>query len=59
MSFHDEYRIVINESQRRLIVRALTKAPANDRHSTVALGLLPICCQKCREGYLRWRECRP
>jgi hypothetical protein len=34
MSFHDEYRIVINEAQRRLIVRALTNALANDRRSS-------------------------
>jgi hypothetical protein len=34
MSFHDEYRIVINEAQRRLIMRALTNALAYDRRST-------------------------
>ena len=34
MSFYDEYQIVINEGQRRLIMRALTNAMANDRHST-------------------------
>jgi hypothetical protein len=34
MSFHDEYRIVINDAQRRLIMRALTNAMANDRRST-------------------------
>ena len=34
MSFHDEYRIVINEAQRRLILRALTNAMANDRRSS-------------------------
>jgi hypothetical protein len=34
MSFHDEYRIVINEAQRRLIIRALTNALAYDRRST-------------------------
>jgi hypothetical protein len=33
MSFHDEYRIVINEGQRRLIMRALTNAMAYDRRS--------------------------
>jgi hypothetical protein len=31
MSIYDEYRIVINEAQRRLIMRALTNAMANDR----------------------------
>ena len=30
----DEYRIVIDEGQRRLIMRALTNALANDRLST-------------------------
>ena len=30
----DEYRIVINEAQRRLIIRALTNALAYDRRST-------------------------
>jgi hypothetical protein len=30
MSLHDEYRIVINEAQRRLIMRALT----SDRRSS-------------------------
>jgi hypothetical protein len=40
MSFHD-YRIVINEAQRRLIMRALTNAMANDRRSTDALGPTP------------------
>jgi hypothetical protein len=34
MSIYDEYRIVINEAQRRLIMRALTNALANDRLST-------------------------
>jgi hypothetical protein len=34
MSFHDEYRIVINEAQRRLILRALTNAMAYDRRSS-------------------------
>jgi hypothetical protein len=36
VSIYDEYRIVINEAQRRL--RALTNAMANDRRSTDALG---------------------
>jgi hypothetical protein len=40
MSVH-EYRIVINAAQRRLIMRALTNAMANDRRSTVALGPTP------------------
>jgi hypothetical protein len=31
MSIYDEYRIVINEAQRRVIMRALTNAMANDR----------------------------
>ena len=31
MSVHDEYRIVINEAQRGLIMRALTNAITNDR----------------------------
>jgi hypothetical protein len=30
MSIYDEYRIVINEAQRRVIMRALTNAMAND-----------------------------
>src|SRR5262245_58722926 len=34
MSIYDEYQIVINEAQRRLIMRALTNAMANDRRST-------------------------
>ena len=34
MSIYDEYQIVINEAQRRLIMRALTNAVANDRRST-------------------------
>jgi monoamine oxidase len=34
MSIYDEYRIVINEAQRRLIMRALTNAMANDRLSS-------------------------
>jgi hypothetical protein len=34
MSFYDEYQIVINEAQRRIIMRALRNAMANDRHST-------------------------
>ena len=34
MSIYDEYRIVINEAQRRLIMRALTNAMANDRRSS-------------------------
>jgi len=33
MPTYDEYRIVINEAQRRLILRALTNALASDRHS--------------------------
>ena len=34
MLIYDEYRIVINEAQRRIILRALTNAMANDRRST-------------------------
>jgi hypothetical protein len=34
MSIYDEYQIVITEAQRRLIVRALTNALANDRRSS-------------------------
>ena len=41
MTIHDEYRIVINEAQRRLIMRALTNAMANDHPSTDALGPTP------------------
>ena len=36
-----EYHIVINDAQRRLIMRALTNALANDRHSTEALRPMP------------------
>jgi hypothetical protein len=38
MSLYDEYRIVINQAQRRLIMRALTNAMASDRHSTEGLS---------------------
>jgi hypothetical protein len=41
MTIHDEYRIVINEAQRRLIMHALTNAMANDRRSTDTLGPTP------------------
>jgi hypothetical protein len=41
MSIYDEYRIVINAAQRRLIMRALTNAMANDRRSTDAFGPTP------------------
>jgi hypothetical protein len=34
MSIYDEYQIVINEAQRRLIMRALTNALAFDRRSS-------------------------
>jgi hypothetical protein len=34
MPIYDEYRIVINEAQRRVIMRALTNAMASDRHSS-------------------------
>ena len=39
MSIYDEYQIVINEAQRRLIMRALTNAIANDRRSTAGGAL--------------------
>jgi hypothetical protein len=35
---HNEYRIVVNEDQRRLIMRALTNTMANDRRSTDTLS---------------------
>ena len=38
MSMHNEYRIVIDEAQRRLIMRALTNTMANDRRSTDTLS---------------------
>jgi hypothetical protein len=38
MTIYDEYQVVINEAQRRLIMRALTNAMANDRRSTDALS---------------------
>ena len=38
MPTYDEYQIVINEAQRRLIMRALTNAIANDRRSSDALS---------------------
>jgi hypothetical protein len=41
MTIYDEYRIVINEAQRRLIMRSLTNAMANDRPSTDALDPTP------------------
>jgi monoamine oxidase len=34
MSIYDEYQIIINEAQRRVIMRALTDAMANDRLSS-------------------------
>jgi hypothetical protein len=40
MSIYDEYQIVINGAQRRVIMRALTNAMANDRHSTSKDGTL-------------------
>jgi hypothetical protein len=41
MTIHDEYRIVINEGQRRLIMRSLTNAMAKGRRSTDTLGTTP------------------
>jgi monoamine oxidase len=40
MSIDDEYQIVINEGQRRVIMRALTNAVAKDRLSTSKGGTL-------------------
>ena len=40
MSISDEYQIVIDEGQRRLIMRALTNAMANDRLSASKGGTL-------------------
>jgi hypothetical protein len=40
MSIYDEYQIVINEAQRRVIMRALTNAMASDRLSTSKGGTL-------------------
>jgi hypothetical protein len=40
MSVYDEYQIVINEAQRRLIMRALTNALANDCLSTEGGALI-------------------
>ena len=40
MSICDEYQIVINEGQRKVIMRALTNAMANDRLSTSKGGTL-------------------
>ena len=39
MSSYDEYHIVINEAQRRLIKRALTNAMVSDRYSTAGGAL--------------------
>jgi len=40
MSIYDEYQIVINEAQRRVIMRALTNAMSNDRLLTSKGGAL-------------------
>jgi hypothetical protein len=40
MSIYDEYQIVINEAQRRVIMRALTNAMADDRRPTSKGGAL-------------------
>jgi hypothetical protein len=40
MSIYDEYRIVINEAQRRVIMRSLTNTMAEDRLSTSKGGTL-------------------
>jgi hypothetical protein len=34
VSIYDEYRIVISEGQRRVIMHALTNTMASDRHSS-------------------------
>ena len=39
MAIYDEYQIVINGAQRRLIMRALTNAIANDRRLTAGGAL--------------------
>jgi monoamine oxidase len=39
MSFYDEYQIVITEAQRRVIMRALANAIANDRLSSTGGAL--------------------
>ena len=40
MSVYDEYQIVTNEGQRRVIMRALTNTMANDRLSSSKGGTL-------------------
>jgi monoamine oxidase len=40
MPIYDEYRIVINEAQRKVIMRAPTNTMANDRQSTSKGGTL-------------------
>ena len=40
MSIYDEYRLVISEAQRRVVMRALTNAMADDRRSTSKGGAL-------------------
>jgi monoamine oxidase len=40
MPIYDEYQIVINEAQRKVIMRALTNAMASDRLSTSKGGTL-------------------
>jgi monoamine oxidase len=40
MSIYDEYQIVINEAQRRVVMRALTNGMANDPLSTSKGGTL-------------------
>ena len=40
MPIYDEYQIVINEGQRRVIMRALTNAMANDLLATSKRGTL-------------------
>ena len=40
MSIYDEYRLVISEAQRRVIMRALTNAMAEDRRLTSRGGAL-------------------
>ena len=42
MPIYDEYQIVINEPQRKVIMRALPNAMASDRQSTSKGGTLRI-----------------
>ena len=50
VSIYDEYQIVINEAQRRVIMRALTNAMANDRLSMSKGGTLS---RPTQDGYMQ------